>query len=435
MSIKKADFDSLPELDDDATFKVWEQTVLSLVAEFSLSETLYATIEGRYQTIAELFEKPSNLALDGVHFYPQGSFLTHTVIKPPSAGEIDVDAIVWSPNPARLTAKELYDAVYEELNARVRTAEEVQRKNRCSRIQYADTAPAFHMDVTPAVNALANSGKEGTGKLLVPDLKEIEAGAPGWKSSAPKLFADWVNDSAKNFEITLKAEFAAESMTMDSARGSSEPLPGKVQLDYFDPLRATIKLLKFHREKFFADRSDKDFMPISVLLTTLACKAYRRIATQSMAAPLSAMEAIIAIVDELDKHFDRPTDVATWRLCNPVLPDENFAERWNDAKDGYRRVQAFEAWHEQIRIDVRLGLKAFKSKEEFTRTVVEAIGPRGAKTMLDERFDRAIATGGATCGLSAVAIESAASASAANRIFGIGQSQPRQEAEPPRRLA
>ncbi|MCH9829001.1 MAG: nucleotidyltransferase [Gammaproteobacteria bacterium] len=435
MSIPKATFDSLPDIDDPQSFAAWEETVLSLVDQFSLTQTQYELIEGRYNTVAGIFEAPHDPRLNGVHFHPQGSFLTRTVIKPPSAGEIDVDGIAWSPD-GDLKAIDLYDAVHEELNSRVRTDREVARKNRCSRIEYADESPSFHMDVTPAINAFGNvEGKNGDGKLMVPDLKEIEFGRTGYKPSAPKLYATWVNDSAEKYSIVLKRAYAAESHTRDAVTGSSEPLPDKEVLDHFDPLRACIKLLKFHREKFFAGHTDADFRPISVLLTTLACKAYRKIATASMSTPLSPMNAIIAIVDALPAQFDNGPSGGEWKLSNPVLTTENFAERWNEQKDGHRRKRAFSEWHAQIKMDVRLGLKGFPSPEDFTRTVVEAIGVRGASSKVENILNRELASGGPVFGLSMEAIDNAVSASAASRVFGIGRERPRQDPEPPRRLA
>jgi hypothetical protein len=433
MSIAKAKFDALPDLGEEDQYEAWEDCVLKIVDQFSLTAKQYEEIEGRYSTIGEIFLNPRNAALDGAHFFTQGSFLTRTVIKPPSCGEIDVDAVVWLPNKDRLDADEVFDAVHDELKERVRTERGVEPKNRCTRVLYADENPTFHLDVTAAVNAFGNDGESGEGKLAVPDRKAIEAGeGDGWKPSAPKLFADWVNESAE-FKVTLLRK-AQVALCADSATGTREPLPSKELLDRFDPLRATVKLLKYHREKFFAERTDEEFKPISVLLTTLACRAYRSVATRSTSRSMTAMEAIIAIVDEMPNHFDAPTATVPRRLCNPAYKTENFAERWNDAKDGARRVKAFQEWHAQIRMDIRLGLKAFDSTKEFTTSVVAAFGTRGTQAMLDQDLDSAISRGGSVMGLSAAAINDAKQPSAVDRMFGVGTNRPRQEPEPLKRL-
>lgn len=423
MSITKSRFDSIPDSTDDSRLGAWEECILKIVDDFSLTARQYQLIEGRYATIARIFEDPDNPDLADSTFFTQGSFLTHTVIKPPSGGDIDVDAVVWSPNHARLSAEELFDAVHEELDDRVRTEQGVEAKNRCIRVLYADETPSFHLDVTPAVNSAGNEQSNGQGKLCVPDKKAIRAGGEGWKPSAPKEFAKWVDDSSK-LQIVLRK--ALDSTFTRDIRAGTEPLPDKADLDRFDPLRATIKLLKFHREKFFDGRRDAEFKPISVLLTTLAGKAYAAVAARSVGQPMTPIQAIIAIIDELPRQFDEATSTVRFRLCNPTFRTENFAERWNDVADGAKRVEAFGVWHRQIQMDIRLGLKAFDSREEFTRSVSDAFGVRGTQAMLDSLLESAANSGFPVAGLSAAAIQALIQPSALAKGLGIGTSRPQQ---------
>lgn len=427
MALTKAAFDKIPTITDSATLEAWQECVLSMVGEFSLTATQYEDIEKRYETIGRIFDDPTDARLRGTTFFTQGSFLSRTVIKPPSGGEIDVDAIVWTPNASRMTASELYDAVFAELGAAVQTDRGVEKKNRCSRVLYADESPTFHLDVTPAINVFGNEGVDGVGRLFVPDCKAIEAGEEGWKPSAPKAFAEWLDKRSKQ-RILLRETH--DSVALGKAEARVEPLPSKQQLDQFDPLRACIKLLKFHRERFFASRSDKDMRPISVLLTTLAAKAYERIAQQSFGHRLTAIEAIIAIIDELPNGFDQVPPQGKYQLANPVFQTENFAERWNDPGDGYKRVRAFKVWHEQIAIDIRLGQKAFDSKDAFVTEAAAAFGARGAKTMLERYLDEKAIENAPMPGLSEAAISSLQQGGALNRAFGIKSSKPKQDPEP-----
>jgi len=429
VAISKEKFDSIPDLVDAGSLEAWQECVLAMVDEFSLTDTQYSTIEGRYETIGKIFENPRDARLQGTTFFPQGSFLSRTVIKPPSDGEVDVDAVVWTPNTAGMKASELFEAVHKELAARVRTEQGAVPKNRCVQIVYADEAPKFHLDVTPAINATGNANKDGVGRLNVPDRKAIAAGEPGWKPSAPKDFADWVDKKSK-----LKVQLAMEgydSTFVRKAEARAEPLPSKEEIDEFDPLRATIKLLKFHRERFFADRTDAEFKPISVLLTTLATKAYERIVQRSFGRRYTPIDAIIAIIEELPKGFDEMPESGTkYRLCNPVFEQENFAERWNDASGGTRRAAAFRAWHEQITRDIKLGQKAFSSKDEFAREASAAFGARGAKVALEGIIDRRVAQNETVPGLSQAVISSMTQGSALQQVFGIGSGTPKQETKP-----
>ena len=426
MALTQKAFDSLPDIVDPSTREAWGDCVLAMVDEFSLTDTQYAQIEGRYETIGAIFSAPHDPRLRGCTFFTQGSFMSRTVIKPPSDGEIDVDAVVWCPSDHELDSAELYEAVFDELNQRVRTSRGLERKNRCVRVLYADEAPTFHLDVTPARNAFGNREADGVGKLVVHDIKAFQASGNGWKPSAPKAFADWLEEKSL---LRVRLRKAFESASMDMAEGKVEPLPTKEELDQFDPLRAAIKLFKFHRAQYFSGRANAKFQPISVLLTTLAAKAYQRVAQRSFHQSLTPIEAITAIVDELPKGFDLPSDSEPHRLCNPVYETENFAERWNDPQDGEKRVSAFRDWHQQLSRDIRLGQKAFGSDKEFINEAAEAFGTHGAKALLGRIITEKFKSGAAVPGLSETAAAALAHNGALETVFGIGSSKPKQEPE------
>jgi hypothetical protein len=82
------------------------------------------------------------------------------------------------------------------------------------------------------------------------------------------------------------------------------------------PLQSCVQLLKRHRDIMFID--DPDGKPASIIITTLAARAYKGEADTANAldTTLSSMEALV--------NRTAP------RVPNPVNPAEDFAERWTD---------------------------------------------------------------------------------------------------------
>jgi uncharacterized protein YpbB len=74
----------------------------------------------------------------------------------------------------------------------------------------------------------------------------------GWKNSTPRDYSNWLEELSL-LEIKIIRKMAAgNSVMMESA--TQEPLP--LYEDYVDhnPLRATIKLLKRHRDKWASNQ-------------------------------------------------------------------------------------------------------------------------------------------------------------------------------------
>jgi len=387
------------------TFDAWEALLLECLERISLTEPQHALIEARYETVGEIFETSKKPELQGAIFLPQGSFRVRTVIMPPN-GSVDVDAVLWSPRRDLAPAK-FYQLVRDELRARVRTDDGIEEKNRCVRVLYAGESPAFHIDVTPAINDPANSAVDGSGKLLVPDLQAIRMGLYGFKPSNPVDFSSWLQTAADT-KILIKA------LRLDEAafrgRAETQPLPSHEQLVAFDPLRGTIRLLKAHRDKYFGARDDK---PISVIITTLATKAYLRVAARNV--PMRPLDAILAIVSEMQNCFDPALAGEHYRVLNPRNNAENFAEKWNADP---ALPTAFDGWRSQLLLDLRLGLVQFDSRVDFVEHLDHAFGPN-LKALAEESVQKAL-QGQVLLGLSQGAAERLHN-SAVTRVFGVTQ--------------
>ncbi|MGO4419117.1 hypothetical protein AB4Z54_10240 [Streptomyces sp. MCAF7] len=84
---------------------------------------------------------------------------------------------------------------------------------------------------------------------------------------------------------------------------------------------------------FFAD--DTDNRPPSILLATLAGRAYR-----GEDDLFTAVRNVLAAIP----HFIKKSD-GQWRVPNHAHEEENFTDKWNEYPE---RREAFRAWYDEI---------------------------------------------------------------------------------------
>ncbi|MCH1995650.1 nucleotidyltransferase [Achromobacter xylosoxidans] len=347
----------------------WEYFLLRAARDISLSEAQYEKISDRYSQLQKILSASDNPLLAEAHIFVQGSMRLRTTVKPIAGapadlGTIDADAIIWLPHAQGASAKEVLEAIEGRFREGSRVQEEVEQLRRGIRIVYADENPGFHIDVTPA-RAIAENGEEnGEGKLEVPDR------ITGWKASSPIPYSNWLQFASAQ-EISLESLAILKSQrAFDSA--TQDPLPHYQEYIDQDPLRATIKLLKRHRDEWAIKTKSANTRPISAVITTLATHAYLEVVKESESKPLAPLDAILEIVRRMPQHITYKGSHCF--VCNPADSGENFAEKWNrpDEGDGYR--QAFFRWHADASASVSLGLESFESADSFAKAVKDNFG-------------------------------------------------------------
>ncbi len=219
----------------------------------------------------------------------------------------------------------------------------LREKNRCWRLVYAGE---FHMDIIPGIPD--PRGQTATA-LLVPD-KEL----CGWKETDPKGYVAWFLARAK---ITGIAD--------EAIRAEVEPAPSPPDEREKLPLQIIVQLLKRHRDLMFVDDEDA---PISIIITTLAARAYD--------GSRSIVGALSGVLERMPLYITRaPTGVAF--IENPVNPLENFADKWATHPS---RERCFFKWITEARHDLELlqrtllsnmhnALSDWLGKNAATRTV------------------------------------------------------------------
>jgi hypothetical protein len=341
----------------------WEHFLLRAASEISLSEAQYQKIEGRYSQLQKILNASDNPLLSEAHIFAQGSMRLKTTIKPVSEAPedldtIDADAIIWLPHAQGAGAQEVLDAIEERFKSGSRVQEEIKQLRRGIRIIYADENPGFHIDVTPARAINGNSQGNGEGKLEVPDR------VTGWKASSPIPYSDWLQGASKQTIVIAKSQLSLEAATQD-------PLPLYQEYIDQDPLRASIKLLKRHRDEWAIRTKNADHRPISAVITTLATHAYLDVAKSSQSTPIRPLNVILEIVRRMPNHIKRLGSDCL--VCNPADSGENFAEKWNRPREGHLYRGAFQEWHESASTSVSIGLESL-SAESFAEAVKENFG-------------------------------------------------------------
>ena len=348
----------------------WEVVLMSIVEKISLTTAEYEKITSRYNTLQAILNTAREPILQDAHIFVQGSIGLKTTIKPLSNAEgdmanVDADAIVLLPNAQNADSAEVLDVLKTRFEEGTRTNTPIEPLRRGIRIVYADENPGFHIDVTPARNARGNYQLAGYGNLEVPDR------VTGWKNSTPRDYSNWLEQLSK-LEIKIIRKMAAgDSVMMESA--TQEPLP--LYEDYVDhnPLRATIKLLKRHRDKWASDQADPLCRPISAVITTLAAKAYEKVVYESHSQALRSIEAIVKIIAYMPQLITRTED--GFSVLNPMDKGENFAEKWNRPNgEGESYQKAFFVWHSQALESVQIGLYDLENQKNFEDRLIESFG-------------------------------------------------------------
>ncbi|WP_310559191.1 nucleotidyltransferase [Flavobacterium sp.] len=356
-----------------------------------ITQAQHELVVQKYTAVANQLSKDgSKLSVYKPEILPQGSFLLDTMIRPiMEDDELDVDLV------CRLTGKinnwaqiHLKHAVKNQLidnndNYKRMLDEE---GNRCWTLIYA--GDKFHLDILPALvgnNNHVNLSERSYNKLDKTDLENIsvritdrreenyhsEIDPNYWLKSNPFGYAAWFKERS-NIN-TLKSVLLRESVT---------PLPEYKKEKA--PLIRVVQILKRHRDIMFGGDDDK---PISIILTTLAAKAYQK--------ETNVINALNNILNTMHLHMKEVYSAKhgrdIWWIGNPVNEDdENFADKWPNEK---QKQDNFFSWLEKAKSDFGAlqnmdPSNAYRVLKNIigTRTVNEAVRNLGYDELITENF-------------------------------------------------
>jgi len=328
--------------------------------EFEPTDAQFEMAGNRYEAAGEWLSNATDRRLAGAQIYPQGSHSHGTAIKPIGRLEHDVDLICFAPNfPPYEKPSILKQIVGARLRENGNYRPLVEEKLRCWRMNYAGS---FHLDITPSIrNPLCFHGGE-----LVPQKNSDQ-----WKPSNPKGYRAKFERRA-NMRPTLRA---LNKMAADSVTAGVEAFPEQSARKGI--LRRTVQISKRHRDLHFVN-SNTALAPISIIITTLASRAYEFCVTHREYN--DAFEVMIDTIKEMPKFINQHGGFGQpWIVENQTTNGENFAEKWNaDPK----LALAFFDWHGQIVADIEALIVAH-GLDQTALVLGRAFGEKPAKAAMD----------------------------------------------------
>lgn len=353
-----------------------------------ISETEFNAAVASYNAVGNwLSSENSALALYKPEILPQGSFLLGTAIKPISEkDDIDIDIVckLSSKNPKwtqenlkeivgdRLKDNDIYKQMLDEEGRRCWTLE--YRK-------YSQKNDQYHIDILPAIIA---SGYRTILERSFSDMQDTnyeklaihitdneeknydwDINQENWLKSNPFGYAKWFINQA-----------TVPTTKMFSLNESVKPVP-KYQTNKL-PLQRVVQILKRHRDIMFDGDDEK---PISIIITTLASRAYKK--------QTNILEALVDVIDNMHNFILNKKDEKTgyWYkfIENPVNTVENFADKW---RENPNKQTKFYAWLEAVKKDITEATQKTGSHNIMER-LSSSFGDREVKKVFSNLGDRA----------------------------------------------
>ncbi|MCA9130246.1 MAG: nucleotidyltransferase [Planctomycetales bacterium] len=305
--------------------------------------------------------------------YPQGSFRLGTVVRPMRNGKevnYDIDLACVLPYPKQnTTAKMIRHLVGNRLKEHGTYSEMLDEEGRrCWTLNYAEQDGAgFHIDILPCIpdpQRFSNvSERHSVQSVALTDLNK-ESRVYSWGFTNPAGYADWFRERQRAIFEELsplrKREIYLENMEIFA---SVDDVPDQLVRT---PLQRSIQVLKRHRDVRFNGMKIWEDRPISIIINTLAALAYR--------GEPDVYSTLANLVDRIQRYQETgliECENDKWVIWNPVNPNENFADRWND--EGSEKADAFFQWIGWLQEDIDDILNASTPKE-LERTLVESFG-------------------------------------------------------------
>lgn len=295
-----------------------------------------------------------------VKIMPQGSFNLGTVVRPISdKDEYDIDLVCLLKNAKDKSEKEIKQIVGNRLNEHGTYKEMLEEEGkRCWTLNYEE----FHMDILPCV--------PNDAYYMEPILTEIKLthklddGKYIPKYSNPYRYHEW-------FEERMRVE-------VNEARKIFAEL-NNVEIDKIPvykiktPLQQAVQLLKRHRDIMYDKlaKERKDNAPISIIITTLAAHAYNN--------ESNLYDALHNILNGMDKYIKKKGD--DYVIENPVMPEENFAEKW---KSEHNKVNEFYEWLRTAKQEILVEPMSVSGIQNVAEKLGECFGKNVVQRSLKE---------------------------------------------------
>jgi hypothetical protein len=328
-----------------------------MVEKLDLPEYVVENTIKRYESLGEWFGR-ENIAFKEIRvdIFPQGSFALGTTIRPVNDKEeydLDMGCKVNLPQfKNQYSQEDLKKMVGLELE-KYRIAKGINKnldeKHRCWRLEYKDEIK-FHLDIVPCIPIYTDSKENYKQKLheayqydatLYETVANLAVNITDNRlESYSTISQDWQISNPEGYLKWFEDRMVQGMRVIFNERASVKPVPIYAQKTI---LQRCIQLMKRHRDNMFGDDERK---PISIIITTLAARAYN--------GEQNLEEALINILIKMPEYINKSIP----RVPNPVNPNEDFTDRWDMPEGEKLDLEGnFKNWLMQAKVDFNNLLK------------------------------------------------------------------------------
>lgn len=321
-----------------------------IIERLDLPESVEDKVRNRYYSLGKWFNREKS-SLKDVTIFVQGSFGQGTTIKPLSEdSDYDLDMsckVNILDFKSKYTQRELMQMVKYELelyrkNVGIET--EIEEKRRCLRLYYKDEV-SFHLDFVPSIPLKEEKSNDYQDTLLkfyekdenlALELVKYAVNIPDKESDNYNYIDDkWHISNQQGYLLWFQSKMLLNEQR--EFKSSTEPIPKYSEKTV---LQRCIQLLKRHRDTMFSDKKMNDCKPISIIISTLAARAY--------SGEQNIEEAIINILHKMPNYINNFLP----RIPNPVKPEEDFTDRWDTLEGKELNLEGnFRNWLLQAKLD------------------------------------------------------------------------------------
>ncbi|WP_276930201.1 nucleotidyltransferase domain-containing protein [Faecalibaculum rodentium] len=319
-----------------------------LVEEIGLTEAMKEKAVRSYKAVGSVLDDSIPFELS---IYPQGSLNLGTAIRPyTESDDYDIDLVCKMNGAIDISPKELKKMVGNVLLSHGVYAPKTTEGKRCWKMDY----DGYHMDILPASDTdYEKSDYYGKSEIRITHTEDFLKYEN--RFSNPKGYKAWF------LLQTRKNEIGHFSLNEKEIRASVETVPEYNKLSI---LQKVIQLLKRHRDIAF--EGSEDCAPISVIISTLAARAY--------GGEQSISTALLTILTNMDQFIENREGI--YWIANPVDSNENFADKWQLFPE---RKAAFYWWLEKARTDLAAFLAHRSGLPELFSSMESKFGEKAVK--------------------------------------------------------
>ncbi|SDB54901.1 hypothetical protein SAMN02910317_02844 [Ruminococcaceae bacterium FB2012] len=325
--------------------------------ELNISDTMMEKAVKSYEAVGKWIG--NGIDYD-VCIKPQGSMNLGTVVRPiDDSDDYDMDLVCLLRTGQNLPLSDIKSIVGDRLKANDRYASMLEKEGkRCWTMRYDE----FHMDILPCVpkekvyipkiaTAIKLTHREGNNQYTE-------------KYSNPEAYHDWfVRRMLAQKELIEKNSIYAKRKT------EIDKVPTYRRRTV---MQKTIQLLKRHRDIMF-QKNDNN-APISIIITTLAALAYK--------GEDNVYDALSNILKTIPDYIQITS--GKYKLLNPVMSDENFAEKWNE---NHAKADCFFNWLSTAHKDLLENPLKFTGLDLIADTLKSSLGEAPVKRAVNKCGD------------------------------------------------